>query len=149
MVVPRQSCQFYIYNFQSIPYTLSNSEHSDTVRSQDKINKVLIICFFWILFCMIGSLIVLHQMAIVANEVDFGGENQIDYDLDAAWSTFWIVICLIMPILALGGNIIQWKIYRDWLLKGGSIVSEKTKLPPTLLQREEWYHDNNGGFAAF
>lgn len=88
-------------------------------------------------------------MAIVAHEVDFGGENQIEYELDAAWSMFWIVICIIMPLLAFGGNIIQWKIYRDWLLKGGSIVSEKTKVPATLLQPEEWYRDNNGGFAAF
>jgi hypothetical protein len=102
----------------------------------------VIVCIFWIIFCIIGSLIVLHQMAIVANEVDF--------DLDSAWKTFWLVNCIIMPLFAFGGNIIQWKMYRDWLLEGGSIVSEQTKIPPTLVQPENLlYHDHNGGFVAF
>lgn len=89
----------------------------------------------------------IHQMEAVNEEVPMG-EEDIE-DIDAAWLSFWIVTGIVLPLLAIGGNIIQWIMYRHWILNGGKIVfkSNATKVPPKFVQPEELRSDEEGGFV--
>ena len=115
------------------------------VRNRDKITQVAIVCILWIILCLTGALIILKQMAAV-NEIVRGEDEE---DLDAAWFSFWVMTCVVVPILAGGGNIIRWVIYQNWVLNSGSVVSQATKVPPKSVQPEELYNDQEGGFSCF
>lgn len=108
---------------------------------------VVMVCLFWIVFCIMGSLLVLKQMTVVSNEQAFGEEYS--ENLEFAWLSFWIVTCLVVPLFAIGGNFIQWFVYRHWLLKGGSIVTNPSKVPPKRVQPEDLHNDEEGGFSIF
>lgn len=126
---------------------LSSYESEYAVRSRDKINQVAFLCIFWVIFCFGGALTMIKQMEAVNEEVP-AGEDDLE-DVDAAWLSFWIIIGIVLPLFAIGGNIIQWFMYRHWILNSGKIVfkSNATKVPPKFVQPEELYADEDGGFA--
>ena len=125
--------------------SISYSEHA--VRHRDKITQMLVVCFVWIVFCIVGSLVVLKQMGIIANEIV--AEQNYKEDLDFAWITFWIVLFVVAPLLSIGSNVIHWNLYRNWLLKTGSVVLESKKVPPNSIQPDDLHNDEEGGFSLF
>lgn len=84
-------------------------------------------------------------MAAVNNELPMGVEDV--EDVAYAWTVFWIMICLALPIIAVGGNMLVWALHRNWLMHGGSIVKNPTKIPPKSIQPEELNDDGNCGFS--
>jgi hypothetical protein len=105
------------------------------------------VCVFWIIICVISVIIILHQIIQVSNDEDFGDEYK--DNVDAAWLSFWIMTCLVLPIVAIGGNVIRWILYRNWILHGGASVPTATKVPPKSVQPEELHNDAEGGFSLF
>ena len=116
------------------------------VRNRSRITQVIIVCLFWIIFCIIGALLILKQMAAVNEEIAIGEEEE---DLDTAWFLFWMTTCIAVPFIAGFGNIIQWEMYKRWIIKGGSIVSQTEKVPPNIVRPEELHNDDEGGFSLF
>ncbi len=96
-------------------------------------------------FCLIGAIVILNQMAEVNNAIPAGVEDV--EDVASAWRMFLIMICLVLPIVSILGNVFQWMLYRNWILRGGSIVTQPIKVPPKSIQPEELNNDEEGGFS--
>mmetsp|Transcript_17101 Transcript_17101/g.20880 ORF Transcript_17101/g.20880 Transcript_17101/m.20880 type:complete len:295 (-) Transcript_17101:150-1034(-) len=115
------------------------------VRNQDKITQVLFVCFVWSTICITGALYILHQMVEVNNRAVAGEEE----DVDEATLLFWVMILVVIPIISIFGNYVQWTLYKTWVINGGSAVSKPTKVPPKTVTPEELYNDEEGGFSFF
>ena len=61
----------------------------------------------------------------IVNDIKFDSEN-----VDLAWIIFWSVLLGVIPIVAIGGNALNWWLYSRWLTKSGIIEeSESLSLP--------------------
>jgi len=127
------------------------------VRNSSRMNQVLIVCILWIIFCTSGALYILKQMDAAndaVNDVANRGwdvNEEDEEDLDAAWRNFWLATCIGIPLIAGGGNLLRWILYKRWVVDSGSVlpVSMVTKVPPKAIQPEELHYDEEGGFTLF
>ncbi len=82
-------------------------------KRRDRSFGVLLVSIFWVTFLCLASLYVIHQI----KEVD---DVYNDEDVTKAWVVFWVVIGGIVPLVAIFGNLLRWKIYERWMLHSGS-----------------------------
>ena len=115
------------------------------MRNKERLHHVKIVCLTWMLFCLIGATVILNQMEAVNDAIPMGMEDL--EDVSSAWTFFWIMICLVLPSISVGGNMLQWTFHRHWLINGGSIVLSPSKIPPKSIQPEELSNDGDGGFS--
>jgi len=107
------------------------SKNNIQPKRRDRSFGVLLVSIVWVTFLGLASLYVIHQI----KEID---DVYNDEDATKAWIVFWIVIGGIVPLVAMFGNFIRWKIYERWMLHSGS----KKK---TMMMREENNDEVNGG----
>ena len=84
-------------------------------------------------------------MSAVNDALPAGVEDVEDVVTD--WIIFGIMICLVLPLISFGGNALQWVLHKKWIINGGSIVTNPTKIPPKTIQPDELNNDGDGGFS--
>lgn len=104
------------------------SKNNIQPKRRDRSFGVLLVSIFWVTFICLASIYLIHQIKEVDDVYD-------DEDATKAWVVFWVVIGGIVPLVAIFGNYIRWKIYERWMLHSGS----KKKM------REENNEDARGG----
>lgn len=105
------------------------------IRNRDKIHQVIIICALWFIVSMVIASFILNQIAIV-DEIDGeGGEDWI-----MARNSFIIMMCVIIPIVAIMLNVVRWIMYRRWVVKGGKVVQNPIPVP-RILERNDFVDD--------
>ena len=92
--------------------TLAGPVETPQVLSRDRSIGVLVVAAFWICFLLGASLFLCFQ-------IDRIDEFYEDEDGEAAWTVFYCMVGGVVPLVALGGNFIRWKIYEHWMLKRG------------------------------
>lgn len=104
-------------------YTLQHtSEYA--IRNRDKIHQVIIICAHWIIFSTVIASYILNQVAVV-DEIDgVGIENW-----HKARNSFLLMICGVIPIVAVLVNVVRWKLYFQWIVQGGEVTLEPIQVP--------------------
>lgn len=125
--------------------------------------QVLAICIFWILFCMSSAIYILSQMKEVEN-LDFAqnmngdddaayynGDNNVDSaaTYESAMQFFLLYTCVFIPIIAIGGNIVQWMFHFKWVALNGRVVQNKdelTKVVPNILEADEIADEDKGKY---
>lgn len=80
---------------------------------RDRILGVLLVSIFWVGFLVIGSYYVVDRIEVVDDVYN-------DEDATKAWTVFWTVIGGVVPLVAILGNYIRWKLYESWMLHSGS-----------------------------
>lgn len=84
----------------------------------------------------------IHQIRVV-NDLNIQNAED-EEDLDLAWQYFWVYIGLVVPVVAVGGNILQWILHYRWVIHGGEVTDVLTKhLVPRTLGADE-----NGDYTA-
>lgn len=105
------------------------------IRSRDKIHQVIIVCAHWIIISTVIASYILNQVAVV-DEIDgVGIENWYK-----ARNSFLVMICGVIPIVAVFVNIVRWKLYYQWIVKGGQVVQEPIQVP-RVLERDEFENE--------
>lgn len=80
------------------------------IRNRDKLNQVVFVCFCWIVFCISGALYMIRQMKVVR---DLNVQNEEDEEsVELAWKYFIIYTCVIVPVIAVFCNWLQWALHR-------------------------------------
>lgn len=82
-------------------------------KRRDRCFGVLLVSIFWVTFLCLASIYVIHQIKEVDDVYD-------DEDATKAWVVFWVVIGGIVPLVAILGNFLRWRIYERWMLHSGS-----------------------------
>jgi len=124
---------------EDIERDVSTYQSNYAIKNRNRKKYVLVLCISWIFFCLFGALYILHQMSIM-NEMNF--DNAEEEDLDTAWIIFWIVLLLVTPILAFGGNLIQWWWYYKWITDRGCVTAHVSKDVPQIVQSEDYYNED-------
>lgn len=110
---------------------IASFQSAYAIRNRDKINQVVIVCLCWIIICLAGALYMIHQIRVV-NELNIQNAED-EESLEMAWLYFWIYTGVVVPVLAFGGNCLQWVLHYRWVVKGGEATGVLTKEVPRVL----------------
>jgi len=91
----------------------NNRASIERVMSRDRSLGIILICLGWLAFLLLASVFVCHQIDVISDVY----QDESSY---WAWCIFTIVMAGVTPVVAIGGNLIRWKIYERWILKSGS-----------------------------
>ena len=90
----------------------NNRASIQQVMSRDRSIGIILISLGWLAFLLLASVFVCLQI----NEISGVYDDESSY---WAWTTFTIVMAGVTPVVAIGGNLIRWKMYERWILKSG------------------------------
>lgn len=76
-------------------------------------NTVLYCLIAWIFFLLAAPIYLLHQMAQIEDDYD---------DPERGWTIYLVVVLAVIPILALGGNYLRWRLHRHWVVNRGVVI---------------------------
>ena len=107
-------------------------------RNQHRATNVIFLCFFWMMFTLCGAIYSVTQMEKIRYK-DFG-EDPIE-----GWKVFSLIVGIITPTLALGGNYTVWWRYRRWVTKRGNATSKVKRVIPTQVDEIEFVDVEQGG----
>jgi len=82
------------------------------VMSRDRSLGIILISLGWLAFLLFASVFVCLQI----DEISDVYQDESSY---WAWTIFIIVMAGVTPVVAIGGNLIRWKIYERWILRSG------------------------------
>lgn len=116
--------------------TSLNHESEFAIRNRDKIHQAIIICALWFIVSVVIASFILNQIAIVDEMDGEGGEDWI-----MARNSFIIMMCVIIPIVAIMLNVVRWIMYRRWVVKGGKVVQNPIPVP-RILERNDFVDDH-------
>jgi hypothetical protein len=85
-------------------------------KDRDRSRPMLVVCASWLLFVLLGSLYITHQLYNI-NDPDLERWNG---NQALVWTTSTFVL---FPILAYVANLFRFKRYRKWVTDSGEIVS--------------------------
>lgn len=84
---------------------------------RDRMLGVLIITAFWISFCFFAALYTCFQIGEIEEYYD-------DESATFAWVTLGIMVGVVTPLVAVGGNWLRWMQYSRWMLRSGKKVKD-------------------------
>ena len=90
----------------------NNRASIQRVVSRDLSFGIILICLGWLAFLLFASVFVCLQIDEIADV--YQDENSY-----WAWFIFILVMAGVTPVVAIGGNLIRWKIYERWILNSG------------------------------
>lgn len=90
-----------------------NTAFARVLLARDRSRGVLLVSICWVIFLVLASLFVVHQINVV-------DDVYADEDGKSAWMAFWVIGCSVTPGVACGGNWMRWKMYERWILRSGS-----------------------------
>jgi hypothetical protein len=90
-----------------------NTAFARVLLARDRSRGVLLVSICWVIFLVLASLFVVHQINVV-------DDVYADEDGKSAWMAFWVIGCGVTPGVACGGNWMRWKMYERWILRSGS-----------------------------
>ena len=85
---------------------------TQTVMSRDRTKGIIIISLGWLAFLLFASVFVCLQIQEISDVYP-------DESSYWAWTIFTAFMAGVTPVVAIGGNLIRWKIYERWILKSG------------------------------
>mmetsp|Transcript_24309 Transcript_24309/g.34816 ORF Transcript_24309/g.34816 Transcript_24309/m.34816 type:complete len:358 (+) Transcript_24309:65-1138(+) len=90
----------------------NNRASTERVMTRDRSLGITLISLGWLMFLLSASVFVCLQIGEISDVY----EDESSY---WAWTIFAIVMGGVTPVVAIGGNLIRWKMYERWILKSG------------------------------
>ncbi|KAL7500833.1 hypothetical protein ACHAWT_008750 [Skeletonema menzelii] len=90
----------------------SNRASIKKVMSRDRSFGIILVSLGWLAFLLGASIFVCLQI----NEITDVYQDESAY---WAWTIFITVMAGVTPVVAVGGNLLRWKMYERWILKSG------------------------------
>lgn len=94
-------------------------------------------------FLVACALYIIHQIGRVES---LGFENQKEEVVSLAWIYFSVYLMVVLPIVAIGLNYLQWTLHFWWVTQGGKVTMTPTKVVPKVLHGDDL--DQTGGYIA-
>mmetsp|Transcript_3023 Transcript_3023/g.6980 ORF Transcript_3023/g.6980 Transcript_3023/m.6980 type:complete len:341 (+) Transcript_3023:317-1339(+) len=89
---------------------------TETVHGRrDRSWGILLVMLFWVVFTLAGSIFVCCQMQRLDGE-------DLEIDARTGWITLAVMVLIVAPLVAFGGNWLRWNSHRKWLTERGQVV---------------------------
>lgn len=99
--------------FSGQPKTDVEMDLAASEDSRKDTTTVLYCLIAWIIFLLVAPIYLLHQMSLIEDEYD---------DPKRGWTIYLVVVGAIIPLVALGGNYIRWRLHRHWVVNRGVVI---------------------------